>query len=547
MTLAAPPRPANRPSLERWLPLGVALIIYMVAAITFKVQQPDRLSPDGVSYLRLAGYLATGDWHHGLSSYWSPLLPGLVALAIRLGMDALDAGHLVVIGAGAGILVAMNSFLSTWFKSRPAVRGIALAALAGPIAQYEAFVLSPDLLLSLCLLAYFCALGRWAHGPSTARAFFVGVVAGVSILAKAYALPFLLVHLPASLWILRPRHSPFWAPLGTAGIAFAIAVVLWGFALRETTGSFTLGVAGPINHAVVGPPDRDREHPIVFAPPEPPHVTIWETPERLPYQFWSPLQSRAYFEHQVSVAAGNARSIAVMLFRLDTAGFLILALVGAPFIFRRSGADPVPRVAWWLIGTVALYLGGYLWVAFEPRYANSLILPLAVAMAAEMISRLPSKWLRIAAGSLALSFAFRWAPDLTNSLSRRSTPYMEEIAQALRETGMTGRFASTSWPHGVALAFFSERACVGFPPDPGSQEISRKLREAVTDWVVVFDLPSLPAMPVHDLFPPAVPRAMALVTEDHWVRRGAYRFPMGRGDAVILFFQRPAAPAGTAP
>ncbi len=59
------------------------------------------ISPDGVEYVAHARRLAAGDFANGMSTYWPPLYPALVAAAPLVLRDAEFAGRMVSTVAGA--------------------------------------------------------------------------------------------------------------------------------------------------------------------------------------------------------------------------------------------------------------------------------------------------------------------------------------------------------------------------------------------------------------------------------------------------------------
>jgi hypothetical protein len=61
------------------------------------------------------------------------------------------------------------------------------------------------------------------------------------------------------------------------------------------------------------------------------------------------------------------------------------------------------------------------------------------------------------------------------------------------------------------------------------------------DWIVVFELPYFPPMPVQDLYPPTIPRALQIIRAEGWQARGKFAVSVGGRDAVITAYQRPTS------
>ena len=109
----------------------------------------------------------------------------------------------------------------------------------------------------------------------------------------------------------------------------------------------------------------------------------------------------------------------------------------------------------------------------------------------------------------------------------------------------SGPFASTSWYHGLSLAYFTDQPTIGFPPDADPKVDAARLREAGVDWILVWDMGAYPPLPVQDLYPPTIPRAAAIIRDEGgWKLRKSAVVSFGRREAKIYAFQRekPATP-----
>lgn len=522
-----------------------AVFVYLLCVLLLAGVHLDRLNPDGVVYLRLASYWASGQWSDAFSLYWSPLFPLSVAPLLWLGLDPLVAARLSLGLHGLLLLLATAGLLRAWTPVEPRLRALLLLAAAPALASLQLAVIAPDVLLSALLVAGFALLPRAARAEQPRAAFGVGLLAGLAVWAKSFALPFGLLHLPLSLWWLRRaegRPAGRWIAAGLAGLLLPVLPLVT--LLSWQNGGFTLGKSGPINHAVVGPDDIPRYHPVVWGVPTPPQLTIWEAPDRLPYRHWSPLASEKYFLHQLSLAAGNASAIARTLGRLDLAwlGAVVLLAVAIGGWLGRDWAGWNRPGAVWLGGTLLLYAGGYLPVAFETRYLQSFAVPLVLLAAALLAGALPRiSWRWALTGLLAASLAMRWGTQIWADLGAVSPDYFRTLSGELQRAGLRGPFAATSWYHGIALAHHTGQAHAGFPPEADPAVVATRLREAGVNWIVFFDYPRLPPLPVQDLYPPTRPRALAVVEAEHWVRRADFRIRPGAGTSElrIMAFERP--------
>lgn len=526
--------------------------LFLVLAFGNALAHPERINPDGICYARLAKYLAAGDLTNAISTYWSPLFAWSMAPLLLLGVDGQEAAAIAQVLWGTVLLFGFHWFLITWTDLKPWGRSVAMLYVVLPLVTYANFVVGPDVALAATLLCYFAALGDSRWRSTTIGLFGIGMLGGITYWTKAYALPFVLLHLPMSFLLFGapPRMSRRLRDAACALLGLAIPVALWISALTWQRGSLTIGSSGPINHAVVGPPDEIRFHPMVFGIPKAPHISIWENPEKLPYKFWSPFESRAYFDHQLAVTRANLSRLAQALMDFDALGIcaLLFALLLPLGWWLRDDARTC-RLLWWTAATAALFFGGFLIVAFEPRYVNALMLPLIVAVGLQIVlapARQWARWVRLLVVAIAGgSLAWTWIPQTQRGLTSNSPSYMRALAATLPEIQFKGPFATTSWHHGIALAAYTNQASVGFPPDESPEISAQRLREAGVNWIVVWQMPNYPAQPVQDLYPPTIPRALRIVQDEPgWKLQRVAILPFGSREARISFFERmnPIAP-----
>ncbi|HVR36498.1 MAG TPA: hypothetical protein VMS21_11670 [Methylomirabilota bacterium] len=277
----------------------------------------EALNSDAVAYLRIASYYAGGQVDLMVSGYWGPMLSWLMAPLLAVGVDALAAGRCIM-GASAVVFWAgcMAMFRAWDLPPRWLNLGGWVAALAA--AGWSVRGITPDLLAAGLVGLAMARLVRaeWAGGKRIA--FVCGMLWGAAYLTKAIALPLgILVTLAFALthW----RFGAGLSSIATASLATAVGLLViaapWLTVLSIRYDRFTFSTTGKIAHALAGPEDEERYHPIVrsFHVPEAGRVTAWEDPSEMDYAFWSPFASAEYAKHQVWVMATNALKIGVML------------------------------------------------------------------------------------------------------------------------------------------------------------------------------------------------------------------------------------------
>lgn len=180
----------------------------------------DWISTDGISYIRIAQYYASGQFDLAVSGYWGPMLSWIIVPLLGFVEEPLSAAQMAmalsaivylfgcmaifrVLGIGSSaVLVALG--IVTFFSVHWAVQGI-----------------TPDLLMSgiLCLAISRTMHPDWCDKPSVQ--FSAGLLFGAAYLAKAPGLPFAFILIVAvgALWVVSQQTSPMHA-LRSAAITF---------------------------------------------------------------------------------------------------------------------------------------------------------------------------------------------------------------------------------------------------------------------------------------------------------------------------------------
>jgi hypothetical protein len=501
------------PSLRRTLLWGLAL--YAVLVAPGAILNWDGINVDGVSYLRLASYVAEGRLADSMSSHWSPLISWLVAPLLAAGIDGLHAAHLVLLAVGAGFMMASALFLRRMTHLGRGWTLVVLALLAVMAADFSVSTMSPDLLMAAILMLYFCCvtdrrlLDDWRL-PAAA-----GLLGAVAYLGKAYALPFFLIHFPLTL-ILQYRWrraevrsadpagggaAPVrWRRVMAVGAAGLLACALvagpWIGALSWKYGHLTATSAGSLNHALTGPgyPEgMGRPHPCfvggLFVPP-PGRLTLWETPEVLSYKYWSPFENAAALRYQVKQVVKNAWSLQHVLCEVDVFG-LTLALIGVSpllvYLLRGRPHDQFKML--WLVGTILFYSSGFLLVYVEGRYVMPVLWPVACILLFHIAwlvreklreARSASLWRPgilavVPALILAVSFGVVPAGKLASVTLMPDANHFRQVAERAREAGCAGPVAGSSFSQGLYVAYHLDLPYLGRPLSTSPEECGQEL------------------------------------------------------------------------
>jgi len=447
----------------------VALVICVQAASVAAAGLPMRNMlpyPDAVTYIRLASYYATGEYHLAISGYFGPLFSWLMVPSLLAGVTPVNSAR-VAVGLSLIVFIAGCARLFQSFELEGAEFIVATGFSATAASAWAFRETSPDLLLSglICLAIAPMMSATW---PTSPRAqFSAGLLWGLAYLAKAVALPLaLLVALAMVVRLIVGRASTFRAAraailttmLGMLLVAGPwIAVISWKYRV------LTFSTSARINHAIVGPPDVDRNHPGVrgFHAPEPGRLTSWEDPSELPYRYWSPFDSLAHAVYQMKLIYWNSSWITTVLRQFDRLGIGVAAAALA-LVTARPWRWAIGQDQWrWTPVLISILILPYLPVfSYAERYYYA-VYPLLAVAATGFVASITSegagysRWHRLA-GLLIVFVSFVQDPVAwrASSSAARELPatYAAEAARKLEAAGLWGPVAGAgkdpAWPGG---------------------------------------------------------------------------------------------------
>jgi hypothetical protein len=457
--------------------LPVPLLAYGLLAGVLSWAQRGYFNADFVAYATVARRVLA-EPASSVTAYWSPLFSWLMAPLLKLGVGDLVAGRLVLVAAGA-IYVAAVYVLALQFAPREEglkrlfVTSAACCAVVEG-ALWSTHFLNPDLLANAILFPYLILLWQARPLAVPGRALLLGGLAGLAYLAKAYMLPFLLLHLPLVLllsWLmpserrLSLRASEVLAQLRGLvlfGVGLGLVAGFWIVILSQHYGHLTLSTAGPANHANVGP-DCFLLDPLWNPPMEAEFIL---NPHYGPD--WSPLNSMRNFQHQLCVVGNNTLNALGHL-----SGWLAMVVVAAGWRFyaRRTGKvralEPEEgRALAFLLVTLLCYVSGYALINLEARYLVPTMAPPLCVMALSLVCPVVASRMAGRSGiatvllgvALTLPFAVQDIARackiaVKHSQSTALEP-CERVALELREHGWLEKpFAASTWTSGLNVAY----------------------------------------------------------------------------------------------
>ncbi len=459
----------------------------------------DQLNPDGVSYIGIARLVAEGRWMDSVSGYWSPLLSWSIAPLLRLGVDSLYAARICLALWGVVLLFGWHFLLQSRSLFNQFTHCAALCLIAMSAVRWATVLVAPDIVLAACLTFYWTAVLSVRLFERKRCALVTGVFGGIAFLAKSYALPFFLIHFSVTV-ILRWRLSE--SPLSGSRATRTWLLGLFGFLLVAGPWigilswkyeEFTYSHAASVAHAVVGPNDMPRNHPFnrLYSPAEG-RMHIWETPELMEYNEWSPFESHEYFMHQVRHTLLSSLRLLANLGTFDLFFFSIPSLLLAPLLVNPRQDSEHAVWTHWVPITIVIYTAGFTLVYNEARYLKSVLWPLTCVYVLWLSTtsfqlEKPRRWALI--GLVLCSFSpiadFRlW---LVSEKSPQDRARHKVIAQQLTAHHRSGPIATShNWWDAMFISFHSELPCCGVPEETEVFEIDAALaRHAVQTFLVL--------------------------------------------------------------
>ena len=454
--------------MDRWTSLPVAAGVLVCGLLLAGSQNLHLLNTDGVAYLRLAHYWATGQTHLMVSGYWGPLLSWLMVPWLWLGAEPLLVGRIALGLSGLLFWSGVVAVARAAGLRAGLVRLAAWISIPATVA-WSVENIVPDLLVGGCMAmaAAQQMSPRWLEGGW--RAAVCGATWALAYLAKAIAFPLaiLVMGMFTAGWLVGSSSR---RAAGRAGL-LTFAVFLLGSLPWITTLSLkyhrpTFSTSGRIAHAVVGPPDAERSHPFgrTFHRPAPGRITAWEDPSDMAYAFWSPFESAAHLRHQGRLILQNAVTVVGLIAGLGLLGTPLLGLLVSFWPVGRW-REVVGIQRWrWATGVVlllgALYLPVYV-KAVDQRYfhpAWPFVVAAGLGAAAFLAGGRSWKCREDEEGQLgadrhagvivpcllALALAAPALPRMVLACQGIPDPaslYAQDLAQRLRQAGVSGPIA----------------------------------------------------------------------------------------------------------
>jgi hypothetical protein len=184
------------PEIDWPIPKGLLAIVICGAVIRFYLCIANYcVSGDGAAYIGMAKDYAAGNWRQPLSSVFSPLYPGLIAVLHPLVHDWEFAGDLVSALMGVGGLVSVYLLMrEVYGRIHVALGAAALVAIHPALAAYSASVRTEAGYILLTTTSTWL-LFKATRERRILYAALCGFISGLSYLYRTEAIGFILLSI----------------------------------------------------------------------------------------------------------------------------------------------------------------------------------------------------------------------------------------------------------------------------------------------------------------------------------------------------------------
>lgn len=509
------------PSSQR-IQLSIILITYILLASVFGFAHRYLIDPDGVSYLRLAGYIAEGNLQRSVTGYWSPLLSWCMAPFLFFGIDGLNTLRIVMALWGIPLVIAVW-LLALRFNISNDSKFIVMLIATLIAANWSSRLTTPDLLLLTLILFYLYVVTDPNIFTQKKIAFLSGIIGGVAYLSKHYALPFFLVHFP--LMLILTKYTRNKGVSFKAGLVYLVIGLIgflmisspWILLMSSKYQRLTIAASGNTSRTIAGPfkhPTLHQSFTGLHKPDNDHAIHTWEDPTGMDNETWSPFENKENFTYQLILSLNNILTI-IKYFISNSFVFGLLAICCVPVVFLRNLQNPEKGFLYgWSGITVIIYCSGYIisWANQDRYFFPVMMVSLLLAfhffekIKVKFISheqKESSPWKKYVILSLffvlALSFtkssAGRFLWSATTKFKADIINVNKELAEDILTIDFPEPYAVLNSEGRAAYdlywAYYLKKQLLGRPVSGNLEEMTRELEAANAKSLIVFNNPAM--------------------------------------------------------
>ena len=364
-------------------------------------------------------------------------------------------------------------------------------------AIYIAFdVVTPDFMFVCLALGYLNIILTPAYSRSRIAGISCGIMGALLYLAKAYGLPFFIVHFFVINLILYigNKDKSFRAGIRInyvlGMVVFLLICIPWILLISNKYGYLTIGTSGKFNHALVGP--NSLEFPMhyagLLAPPNASAICIWEDISNVSMPDWSLFNSFSNVLFQIVIILKNIAWTIIILSQYSFLSLFVLA--GSIIYLLKQRRQFVNDKIFLLLVSMLILFSGYLLILVVYRYLwlCDILLIIIGAKLLELFfknSYLKQNLKKLIILIFAISFLIQPVSKIYNG--SRGVSHIVKLNNLITQFHLKGRFASDkNWHDCVWLAYFNDWKYYGEKGKLSDTELEAQLERYDIDYFILW-------------------------------------------------------------
>jgi hypothetical protein len=353
-------------SAPRILFLLASLVMYTLVWYFIYPQFQYMMDADAVGYLTIAHRVANHDWHRSINGLWSPLNSWLLVPFIKAGYNDFKSALALNFFFGGAVIILLEQFLHR-FVQHDFYKKIILITIPIVIVYYSYLQVFGDLLQLVFVLIYLWIATNKNFFGNKMQYIFCGIIMAIAYYAKAYSLPFFILHFTViHAWHWYQTKQFYFAKYILAIGVCILCILPWAMQLQSKYGQFSLmGNAGKLNMSwyLLSHKTFTEDIKILIPPTYNDSPSFWEDPYLSQGKLSSPTESISIFArwiariiHTCTQAVGCINEIS---------GFVLLIILLSVFLLmHRQKVHAIDTI---IFATVLVPIG-YLTMHIETRY-----------------------------------------------------------------------------------------------------------------------------------------------------------------------------------
>ena len=360
----------------------VSTIYFVAAIILFPYLRYYIDNPDSFSYISISEKYANGNFSEAINGYWSPLICWLLAIPVKLKVDAIVAFKILQLLIGWFALLQWL-VLAGKILQKNFLRLVVSVFIIPFLLSWSLLYLTADLLLLTVLLLYlnFVCETNYFNKKNSVIVFVFGIIGTTLYFSKSFGFVFFILHFSTITVLLffkstSPSGRQLLKNYTGVIVVFLFLSGVWSLLLSKKYHHFTIGETPAFNLsrevAITQTQERTARLLVLsgglHAPPTKAAVAAWEDPVRaIGYTRLRPLSSTSDFHLYKNLLKRNFLTIYFDDFRRQAGTLFILALVlFLVFSPQRKRLFSFPLAP--LLLTIILFYGLYGLVLVHSRY-----------------------------------------------------------------------------------------------------------------------------------------------------------------------------------